>query len=481
VRADIAMTRDEVSGLVRLAKRHGLEVIPEIKSWGHANWLWQNKNYYWQDWRKKPALAALFEPDGWTFCTRNPAIYDVLFPVYDEMLAVFDYPRYCHISLDEAWSHATCPKCKTQDAGLLAARHITKLRDYLKRKGVTAMMWGDMFLPAGHWKGYSSCNGKPPHNCHVAVDRLPKDVIVTDWHYAAHEAFPSLDYFHKHGFKTIAAPAVYHHGNLVNFAREAKKAGSLGMLVTTWFRTPNHPGSIVVGAENAWNAGTPVADMGYDPADETLAHLQDFPTPAAGSRVIPLDLAKWHNCPLRDDVAGDGGGWLDFGPAFDMRSMPQGNVQLLGVPFSIAPSAVMLYAPLPPARQCPKRIDITIGRKITAAYFLHTLGWATPNTGPPLTYRLRYADGAEVSIPIRNRSDIQPWPAWNVNYFEPSSPCLRVAVAWRGRTQHGLPVLVVACRLENPHPDKPVAGLSMISAGTPATPIVLGATIEAAP
>lgn len=201
-----------------------------------------------------------------------------------------------------------------------------------------------------------------------------------------------------------------------------------------------------MGAENLWNAGTAVAQLGYDPADEVLRHLRDFKAPSPDSPVFRLDLSRWFNCSVRDEIAGDGKGWLDFGPGFDLRAVQQGDVKLLGVPFFIASRVVMLYAPLPPARGCPKKIEnIPIGRKVASVYFVHTLGWASSGRRAPLTYRFHYADGASFSVPIHNRSDIQPWLAWQTKYFEPSSPQLDVAIAWRGATRRGLPVRLVIC------------------------------------
>jgi hypothetical protein len=58
---------------------------------------------------------------------------------------------------------------------------------------LTMLMWGDRLLDdreMGYGEWEASRNGTA-----AAVDRIPKDVVICDWHYEAREHYPSVAFF----------------------------------------------------------------------------------------------------------------------------------------------------------------------------------------------------------------------------------------------------------------------------------------------
>ena len=97
----------------------------------------------------------------------------------------------------------------------------------------------------------------------------------------------------------------------------------------------------------------------------------------------PIDLASAANRGFKDDKAGDGIGWLDWGPDADLSSFPTGSVGFGGVPYLVPAgdkNAIVLRVN-PDFVKCsakyPDSVTIPVNkRRVAGLYFLHTGGWA---------------------------------------------------------------------------------------------------------
>lgn len=96
------------------------------------------------------------------------------------------------------------------------------------------LMWGDRLLDAketGYHKWEASANGTAP-----AIDMIPKDIIICDWHYRKRKSYPSIPLFQKKGFRVL--PASFNRVDgalaLLEYARKHDTGGVLGHLCTTW-------------------------------------------------------------------------------------------------------------------------------------------------------------------------------------------------------------------------------------------------------
>ncbi|OQA78781.1 MAG: hypothetical protein BWY31_04304 [Lentisphaerae bacterium ADurb.Bin242] len=102
-------------------------------------------------------------------------------------------------------------------------------------------------------------------------------------------------------------------------------------------------------------------------------------------------------------------------------------------------------------------------------YFLHTCGWDPAPGERVLSYFVRYTDGSSSEIPIRNGNEIGSWwggPANNARIAVESSNAVRN------------PIWLFCFRWKNPHPEKPIRSLDMVSANGPGVPAIVAVTAE---
>ena len=182
------LSQEEVREIVKYATDRGVEVIPEIPSTSHCDYLLT----------RHPELAERPEdpyPD--TFCPSNPASYELLFDVFDEVIEVFN-PKVINVGHDEYYSINVCDRCRKRlmDASDIFAEDLTKIHDYLASKGVKTMFWCDKLqnvltedgINFGgainyvymNWKPWNKFLGIIPATWEARY-KIPKDIICMNW------------------------------------------------------------------------------------------------------------------------------------------------------------------------------------------------------------------------------------------------------------------------------------------------------------
>lgn len=227
-----AWSKTQAGKLVAIARDMGMEVIPMFNSWGHAT-ACRIKHGRHVVLDQNPRLAPLFEPDGWTWCLTNPRTLDLLRRVHDELMEFAGPGQYFHIGCDEAYSHATCDRCRQTDRVQLFSDHINNLAAHIEKRGRRALMWGDPLLERAKWPSGFAANGSPTLPTHLAIDRISRKIIINDWHYDVKGEIPTLAHFREHGFETIACPW-NSPANIRALAKAAVANNSAGLLMTTW-------------------------------------------------------------------------------------------------------------------------------------------------------------------------------------------------------------------------------------------------------
>ncbi len=246
-----AWSKAQARQLVELAQSLGLEVVPMFNCWGHAS---ASRVKYGRHvvLDQNPRLAPWFEPDGWTWCLSNPHTRSLLSTVCDELIAWAGPGKYFHIGCDEAYSHATCERCRQADPVGLLVEHVNHLAGHLQRRGRRAIMWGDALLEQGKWPAGFSATSSAEMPTHRAVDRLSRDIVIADWHYGVTRGeVPTLAYFRRLGFETLACPWNT-PANIQTLARAAAANGS-GLLMTTWHHLARCIALLAWAANCAWS------------------------------------------------------------------------------------------------------------------------------------------------------------------------------------------------------------------------------------
>ena len=142
-----------------------------------------------------------------------------------------------------------------------------------------------------------------------------------------------------------------------------------------------------------------------------------------------IDIRDACNVGFHDEMAADGqGGWTDQGDN-DLRNIPKGRSTFRGVPFEIIEpatnggvSAIVLQGK--GRTNVANSATFAVNRVCDTLYFLHACAWAGQKGALVGEYVVRYADGAEERVPLRNAQDVSDW--WKP---EDRDNC---AIGWQG-------------------------------------------------
>lgn len=213
LRGNNPLSEADVKKLVSVCQKHNIRLIPQVNLLGHQSWastLGKLLEVY-PEFDETPSINLPEEykwpnDDGLyckSYCPKHPDVHAVVFDIVDEIVAVFESDAF-HAGLDEVFyiAHDDCERCKGEDPAVLYAQEVTKLRNHLAHSGAELWMWGDRLIDGkatgiGLWEG--SYN-----NTHRAIDMIPKDVVINDWHYDVAHATPFL--FASKGYNVIACP-----------------------------------------------------------------------------------------------------------------------------------------------------------------------------------------------------------------------------------------------------------------------------------
>ncbi|MEW6047039.1 MAG: glycoside hydrolase family 20 zincin-like fold domain-containing protein [Bacillota bacterium] len=486
--------KDEARRVAGLIRRYGMEPVPLIELLGHAQWMFYGGAN--RDLLQDPGC-----PEPFAYDPLNPRTYEVVLPVLDEAIEVFR-PRYVHIGHDEVRNRCTFPATEEgRRAGFntLFYNDVMRLYEHLRSRGVGTMMWQDV--------AFSEVTRD-------IVGRLPKDIVITDWHYWPADDFPSVREIRAAGFPVIGA-TWYRPGNAESFARSALRDGAIGMLQTRWTGYFGNPSvadgqteqavAYIRAAASFWNPDAPVSEevAARRFADEwvqprTLAGQPGLHAARQAWRPVSGRLVYLGPHATRSLVDPDGSGWLGKGPEYDLSALveeaeeaaqetgmaagpdgqqasgadvPAGRVVRLG-PYAFHLSgAVVTRANRGAARDLPETVTIPIHAEAAALAVLHAAGWAAPGKRQSVgTYTLTYQDGTTHTRRLSYGREIAAWT-------DPTLNSLARYPAWRGHTRNGLPIGLDVLEIENPYPNKMIASFTVKSDVRWTNPVVVGLTL----
>lgn len=134
------LKEEELIEIKEYCEERHIEIIPEMPCLSHSDYLLYNHPEFAED--KEDIL-----PD--VACPSNDDYYKMLFDIFDDMIRVFK-PHRINIGHDELYVTRQCEKCKSKTAAQLFCEDVTKIRNFLKSRGVETMLWGDKVIKAWH-------------------------------------------------------------------------------------------------------------------------------------------------------------------------------------------------------------------------------------------------------------------------------------------------------------------------------------------
>ncbi len=234
---------EEAREIARACREKGIQLIPGINCLGHQSWAKRNGRLLEKHPEFDETPGKFADNEGIycrSYCPLHPEVHPVLFTLIDELAKACEATAF-HVGMDEVFilADADCPRCQYQQPADMFATEVRALHEHLKTIGCRMWMWGDRFLDGkstalGKWE--ASVNGTA-----VAIDLVPKDIVICDWHYDKAPETPQ--FFARKGFEVVACPwrkppvalAQLAHVRAIRLDPDKEKARrGLGMMETTW-------------------------------------------------------------------------------------------------------------------------------------------------------------------------------------------------------------------------------------------------------
>ncbi len=243
LRAGNPSSPEQIGKLLAACREHHVRLIPQFQCLGHQSWskhtypLLIKYPQFDETPGKYPGNEGIYCR---SWCPLHPEVNPIVFDLIDELIEVFQADAL-HVGLDETFliGSDACPRCKGKDKATLFAKAVNDYHQHLVGEHKLEMlMWGDRLIDAneikyGKWE--ASANGTAG-----AIELIPKDIIICDWHYEPREAYESIPMFLKKGFRVWPAswrkpgPAK----SLIDYSQTFNDEKMLGHLNTTWGAVP---------------------------------------------------------------------------------------------------------------------------------------------------------------------------------------------------------------------------------------------------
>lgn len=209
----VALSEQDVKKLVAVCKEHGIRIVPQINLLGHQSWAEGIGNLlkHYPEFDETPSVK-MPEKYEWpnedglyckSYCPLHPGVHKIVFALVDELMDAFEATDF-HAGLDEVFyiAEEECPRCSGHDPARLFADEVWRIRNHLAESERKLWIWGDRLLDGkitglGMWE--ASMN-----NTHRAIDMIPKDVFICDWHYERPDK--TAVYFAMKGLQVATCP-----------------------------------------------------------------------------------------------------------------------------------------------------------------------------------------------------------------------------------------------------------------------------------
>jgi len=243
IASDGALTEPQVKEIVHACHDAHIRLIPQINLLGHQSWAAHTDSLlvkhpeFDETPGKYPNNKGIYCR---SYCPLAPGLHALLFDIIDELCDACESDAF-HAGMDEVFiiGDKDCPRCHGKPPAELFAGEVNALYDHLKSKNRQMWMWGDRFLD-GHSNGLGEWEASIV-NTQDAINKVPKDITICDWHYEHAEPTPA--YFAINGFPVLASPwrksdLALEQLTMVEALRKESNpkmgANAKGVLHTTW-------------------------------------------------------------------------------------------------------------------------------------------------------------------------------------------------------------------------------------------------------
>lgn len=234
VASGTVVPKAKVRELVSFCRDLGIEVIPEIQSLGHVQFMTlahpEIAEIPVTVQKKKKVDVRLQDvpPDEFyahSYCPSNEKTYEILFDLMEEIIETFEPKEYVHMGHDEVYQIGKCAVCKAsgKKPAELYLEDVMRIYSFLKEKNLKMMLWSDMVNPESDYR------------TRAALDKLPTDIVLMDFIWYFHLDKDVEKPLTRKGFDVII-------GNLYSslfprFESRIRRNRILGGEVSAWTKT----------------------------------------------------------------------------------------------------------------------------------------------------------------------------------------------------------------------------------------------------
>ncbi len=236
---DNVITSKAARKFAEKCRENDIRLIIQFQCVGHQSWAKQTFKLL-TEYPELDLTPGAYPNNDSIYCREwditNPRVYEIVFPLMDELIDAFQVDGF-HVGMDEVFllQSEFAVNTKEEDPAEMFAKAVNDIYNHLvTQKGVEMFMWGDRLINGnefdyGEWE--ASMNGTWP-----AIDMIPKDIIICDWHYEPREKYQSIPMFIEKGFRVL--PCSWHKvdaaENLIAYSLQFDREMMLGHLYTNW-------------------------------------------------------------------------------------------------------------------------------------------------------------------------------------------------------------------------------------------------------
>ena len=402
---------EDIGKLAQFCRDNFIEFIPRWQTGGHSNW-WLTVIH--PELREKGSKA---QAD-----VTHPYYSKIVFNCIKDVLDVSG-AKYINAGMDEWW-HGW-KKDETPDKLLNGKIRAEALRDWViqlnnfcRKNNVKVIMEGDMLFPAHNGTRF---------DCYKEIDRIPKDIIITNWG----KLDEATRYFHDRGFKTIVTATGECYPD-----KTLKLLSGLGPncygFTSFNINKLNYPTVLTRYADFAWNCNSDKKGKSRDCMSSgtliaAMENLSVMPNPYASEKIDSLDLDKLLDRSLDAELKKNNR--KIFGSAEKVfEEVPAGEQLIANIPTQFGnndENCIVLDK--------SRSKVISVSRKCSSLIFLHTVigdmvkvqnwHWRNWYYGFPVgDYQITYSDDSKVKIPLRLCDNI---------FFASCSPLIAAPIGCR--------------------------------------------------
>lgn len=437
VAGGMLLEKQDVRELCDFARTLGIDVIPEVQSFGHVQYITYTHPEI-AEIDPQQALKKTDERDAdvppslfyhHSYCPQNEKSYEIIFDLMDEIIEVVRPTRFVHMGHDEIYQLGLCPKCKGVAPDKLYEMHVQAMHDRLATKGLRMMLWADMVQPVSKY------------GCYPALERLPRDIVWLDFIWYFHFDKDIEENLLPHGYEVMAGNLYSSH--YPRYESRMAKSGMIGGQLSFW-------------------CGTNEADLSREGKLYDLMYTSQMlcsPDYCHQARPVYAAILAARLPEMRSRLRG-------------RREQTEGFCSMT-IRHDLAPTSPVydeFYALCAQNGYEPPCIStIPVEQKARALRFLHGAIYRDARIAwKPLkqigTYTVRYEDGTAIDIPITYGGNVRYWKeAYAAPLPDKYYRHEGYIAAWEadpvflGHTPDGHPATLYSLYWENPHPEKNIS------------------------